>query len=120
MVWGGGGAPVAGVMLFRGFLDPVLDRWLETLFLTPYQIRRGCIWLLVVAGWGFITHRLSLPGSLLLVGAIFVATVVLFIGRSMKPGGQAHFLILPGPPLLPWGTISRTLNPPAFYAPPLS
>ncbi len=116
MMFGVTVAPLAEEMLFRGFLYPVLDRWLETMFLTPYQIRRGCIWLLIVAGWGFITHRLSLPGSLLLVGAIFVATAVLFIGRSMKPGGQAHFVILPGAALVAWGMMSRALSHPVFDA----
>ena len=40
-------APFAEEMLFRGFLYPVLDRWLENLFITPHQIRRGCIWMLI-------------------------------------------------------------------------
>ena len=59
-------APFAEEMLFRGFLYPVLDRWLETLFMTPHQIRRGCIWMLIMAGWGFIEHRLPLAWSVLL------------------------------------------------------
>ncbi len=116
MVFGVAVAPLAEEMLFRGFLYPVLDRWLETLLLTPYQIRRGCLWLLVMAAWGFISHRLSLPGSLLLVGAIFVATAVLFISRSMKPGGQAHFVILPGAALVAWGMMSRALSHQVFDA----
>ena len=66
MIFGVAVAPFAEEMLFRGFLYPVLDRWLQTLFMTPRQIRRGCVWMLIMAGWGFIEHRLPLAGSVLL------------------------------------------------------
>ena len=60
MIFGVAVAPLAEEMLFRGFLYPVLDRWLQTLFMTPRQIRRGCIWILILAAWGFLEHRLPL------------------------------------------------------------
>ena len=41
MIFGVAIAPLAEEMLFRGFLYPVLDRWLQTLFMTPRQLRRG-------------------------------------------------------------------------------
>jgi membrane protease YdiL (CAAX protease family) len=110
MMFGVAVAPLAEEMLFRGFLYPVLDRWLQTLFMTPYQIRRGCVWFLIVAGWGFITHRLLLPGSLLLVVVVFLATAALFIVRSLKAGGQANFVVLPGAALVAWGLASRALD----------
>ena len=60
MIFGVAIAPFAEEMLFRGFLYPMLDRWLQTLFMTPRQIRQGCVWILIMAGWGFIEHRLAL------------------------------------------------------------
>ena len=53
MIFGVAIAPLAEEMLFRGFLYPVLDRWLQALFMTPRQVRRGCIWILIMAGWGY-------------------------------------------------------------------
>ena len=107
-------APFAEEMLFRGFLYPVLDRWLETLFITPHQIRRGCVWMLILAGWGFIEHRLPLPWSVLLAFLVFVITVALFAVRSVKFGGQASFVLLPGAALVAWGLASRALGNQAF------
>jgi membrane protease YdiL (CAAX protease family) len=107
-------APFAEEMLFRGFLYPVLDRWLENLFMTPHQIRRGCVWMLILAGWGFIEHRLPLPWSVLLAFLVFVITVALFAVRSVKFGGQANYLLLPGAALVAWGLASRALGNQAF------
>ena len=107
-------APFAEEMLFRGFLYPVLDRWLETLFMIPRQIRRGCIWLLILAGWGFIEYRLSLMWSLLLSAVALVIAATIFFVRSMKVGGQASLVLLPGAALLVWGLASRGLGYRAF------
>ena len=103
-------APLAEEMLFRGFLYPVLDRWLETLFMTPQLIRRGCVWILIMAGWGYAEHRLALPWSLLLAVGAFVATGALFVARSLRFREQAHFVLLPGTALLGWGLASSSIS----------
>src|SRR5882724_10568329 len=87
MIFGVAIAPLAEEMLFRGFLYPVLDRWLQTLFMTPRQLRRGCIWILIVAGWGFLEYRLSMAGYVLLAILAFLTTTALFLMRSMRAGG---------------------------------
>ena len=92
----------------------MLDRWLQTLFMTPRQIRRGCIWILILAAWGFLEHRLPLAESLLLAALAFLATGALFLVRSLKPGAQAKLVLLPGAALLAWGLASRSLGNPAF------
>jgi membrane protease YdiL (CAAX protease family) len=79
MIFGVAIAPVAEEMLFRGFLYPVLDRWLQTLFMTPRQLRRGCIWILIMAAWGYLEHRLPLAWSILLA-------VVAFLGPADAAG----------------------------------
>src|ERR1700693_473761 len=77
MIFGVAIAPLAEEMLFRGFLYPVLDRWLQTLFMTPHRVRRGCIWILIMTAWGFIEHRLPTTESVLLAVAAFLGTAVL-------------------------------------------
>lgn len=114
MIFGVAVAPFAEEMLFRGFLYPVLDRWLQTLFMTPPQIRRGCVWILIMAGWGIIEHRLPLPESVLLAVLVFLATAALFLVRSMKPGGKPQVVLLPGAALVAWGLASRSLSHPPF------
>jgi membrane protease YdiL (CAAX protease family) len=107
-------APFAEEMLFRGFLYPVLDRWLQTLFMTPRQIRRSCVWILIMAGWGFIEHRLPLAESVLFAVLVFLATIALFVMRSMKPGKPSQRVLLPGAALVAWGLGSRALGHQGF------
>jgi membrane protease YdiL (CAAX protease family) len=109
-------APFAEEMLFRGFLYPVLDRWLQTLFMTPYQIRRACVWLLIMVGWGFIEHRLPPTWSVLLAVLAFLCTATLFWARSLKTGGQARLVLLPGAALVVWGLTSRSLGNQVFQS----
>ena len=73
-------------MLFRGFLYPVLDRWLQTLFMTPRQLRRGCIWILIMAAWGYVEHRLPLAWSVLLAVVVFLVVGALVVARSLRSG----------------------------------
>ena len=113
MIFGVAIAPFAEEMLFRGFLYPVLDRWLQTLFMTPPKIRRACVWLLIMAGWGFLEHRLPMVESILLAVVIFIATAAVFLVRTMK-GGRANVVLLPGAALVAWGLASRSLGHQAF------
>jgi membrane protease YdiL (CAAX protease family) len=110
MLFGVAMAPLAEEMLFRGFLYPVLDRWLETLFMTPQLIRRGCVWSLIMAGWGYAEHRLPLAWSLLLAAVAFVATGALFVARSLRFREQAHSVLLPGSALVGWGLASSSIS----------
>ena len=114
MIFGVAVAPFAEEMLFRGFLYPVLDRWLQTLFMTPRQIRRGCIWILILAGWGYPRTPASAGVVGIAGGLVFLATAALFLARSMKPGGQARLVLLPGAALVAWGLASRSLGNQAF------
>jgi membrane protease YdiL (CAAX protease family) len=110
MLFGVAVAPLAEEMLFRGFLYPVLDRWLETLFMTPQLIRRGGVSILIMAAWGYAEHRLPLPWSLLLALVALVATGALFVARSLRFREQAHFVLLPGTALFGWGLASSSIS----------
>ena len=102
-------------MLFRGFLYPVLDRWLQTLFMTPRQVRRGCVWILIMAGWGYVEHRLPLAWSVLLAIVVFLAVGALVIGRSLRSGERpSSSVVLPAFAILAWGVASGAVSHHAF------
>ncbi len=115
MIFGVAVAPLAEEMLFRGFLYPVLDRWLQTLFMTPRQVRRGCIWILIMTGWGYIEHRLPLAWSVLLAVVVFLMVGALVIMRSMKAGERpSGLMLLPASATVAWGLAAGAISNHAF------
>ncbi len=103
-------APLAEELLFRGFLYPVLDRWLQTLFMFPRRLRRGGLWISVIAGWGYVVHRVPPSSSGLLAILAPLAILGIFLGRSTHPGGKPpHAVLLPGVSLIAWGLVARSL-----------
>ena len=115
MIFGVAIAPLAEEMLFRGFLYPVLDRWLQTLFMMPRLFRRGCAWFLIMAGWGYVEHRLPLLWSVLLAIVVFLAVGALVIGRRLRSGERpSSSIVLPAFAILAWGVASGAVSHHAF------
>jgi membrane protease YdiL (CAAX protease family) len=115
MIFGVAVAPLAEEMLFRGFLYPVLDRWLQTLFMTPRQVRRGCIWILIMAGWGYVEHRLPLAWSVLVAVVVFLVVGTLVVVRSLRSGERPSGLfLLPASATLAWGLAAGAISGRAF------
>jgi membrane protease YdiL (CAAX protease family) len=115
MIFGVAIAPLAEEMLFRGFLYPVLDRWLQTLFMTPRQVRRGCIWILIIAGWGYVEHRLPLGWSVLVAVVVFLAVGALVATRSLKSGERpSTVVLLPASTTVAWGLAAGAISGHAF------
>jgi membrane protease YdiL (CAAX protease family) len=115
MIFGVAVAPLAEEMLFRGFLYPVLDRWLQTLFMTPRQVRRGCIWILIMAAWGYVEHRLPLAWSILLAVVVFLAVGALVVARSLKARERPSGLVLlPASSTVAWGLAAGAISNRAF------
>lgn len=115
MIFGVAIAPLAEEMLFRGFLYPVLDRWLQTLFMTPRQVRRGCIWMLIIAGWGYVEHRLPLAWSVLLAVVVFLAVGAQVAARSLKSGERpSTVVLLPASTTVAWGLAAGAISGHAF------
>ncbi len=115
MIFGVAVAPLAEEMLFRGFLYPVLDRWLQTLFMTPHQVRRGCIWILIMAGWGYVEHRLPLAWSVLLAVVVFLAVGTLVVVRRLRAGERPSGLVLlPASTIVAWGLAAGAISGRAF------
>ena len=111
MIFGVAVAPLAEEMLFRGFLYPVLDRWLQTLFMTPRVFRRGCGWILLMAGWGYAQSRLPLLWTVLLTILVLLAISALVIGRSGRSGRPpSGALLLPASAVVAWGVASGAIS----------
>jgi membrane protease YdiL (CAAX protease family) len=111
MIFGVAIAPLAEEMLFRGFLYPVLDRWLQTLFMTPRLVRRGCIWILIMAAWGYVEHRLPLAWSVGLAVVVFLAVGALVVTQSLKSGERPSGLVLlPASTTVAWGLAAGAIS----------
>jgi membrane protease YdiL (CAAX protease family) len=101
-------APLAEELLFRGFLYPVLDRWLETAFMFPQRLRRGGLWIFIIAGWGYLVHLMPSHTSGILAALAPLPVIGIFLGFTTHPGGKpAHTVLLPGMSLLIWGFVMR-------------
>ena len=115
MIFGVAVAPLAEEMLFRGFLYTVLDRWLQSLFMRPRQVRRGCIWILILAAWGYVEHRLPLAWSVLLGAAVFLLVGTLVAVRSLRSGERpSGMVLLPVCTIVAWGLAAGAISSHAF------
>lgn len=115
MIFGVAVAPLAEEMLFRGFLYPVLDRWLQTLFMTPRQVRRGCVWVLIMTGWGYVEHRLPLAWLVLAAVVVFLGAGALVVVRSLKSGRRPpSSVLLPMSTVVAWGVAAGATSDHAF------
>jgi len=111
-------APLTEEITFRGFLYPLLDRGLETMFMVRRQLLDAGKWLVLVAAWGYLVHRLAeWPGldrqiaqmrSVLVALLLFVVIGVLFFMRWLR-GLRADVLLLAGLGLCVWGMMSRSI-----------
>jgi membrane protease YdiL (CAAX protease family) len=106
-------APLAEELLFRGFLYPVLDRWLGTALMTPRQIHRGALWLALMAAWGYASHRIPGMGSVLLAALFVIFLLGIFLFRTLK-GQLETSLLLPGISILAWGLAARSVSDTMF------
>jgi membrane protease YdiL (CAAX protease family) len=111
MIFGLAIAPLAEEMLFRGFLYPVLDRWLQNLFMTPHLVRRGCIWILIMSGWGYVEHWVPLAWSVLLALVVFLAVGALMVFQSLQSGERpSGSVLLPASTTVAWGLTSGAIS----------
>jgi membrane protease YdiL (CAAX protease family) len=117
MIFGVAIAPLAEEMLFRGFLYPVLDRWLQSLFTAPRQVRRACVLVLIMAAWGYVEHHLPLAWSILVAVAAFLSLGIAVIARSLRSQEIPNAaLLLPGALIVAWGAVSRAISERVFGA----
>jgi len=104
-------APLAEEMLFRGFLYPVLDRWLQSLFSVRQQMQSLGSWVALLGAWGFVEHRLPFFWSALLaVAALVGITAWLFVRGLTLSNASNPFSLLPGISFFVWGLVVRTFS----------
>ena len=116
-------APLTEEISFRGFLYPLLDRGLQTMFMVRRQLLDAGKWLVLVAAWGYVVHRLAewrglehqvAQASSLLAGLLmFLVVVFLFFGRWLR-GKPADVLLLSGLGMCVWGLMARSISDRAF------
>src|SRR5262249_36243767 len=112
-------APFAEELTFRGFLFPLLDRWLEAALAFRERLSTGSKWLVLIGGWGYIIHRISTSCgltaqlqsaiSLLVVASGFVAVGITALVRWLL-GKRVQTMLLCGLALACWGVIARSKN----------
>ncbi len=111
MIFGVAIAPLAEEMLFRGFLYPVLDRWLQSLFAAPRRVRRACVLVLIMAAWGYVEHHLPLAWSIFVAVVAFLSLGIAVITQTLRsqerPTGA---FLLPGALIVAWGAASRAIS----------
>jgi hypothetical protein len=99
-------APLVEEMLFRGFLYPVLVRWLRDSLGEAGRLRHGAIVILVSVLWGFISHRIPGPWNVLLLVLPFVVIPIVLVLRAVRSVPvRAARLILPGIVFCAWGFV---------------
>jgi membrane protease YdiL (CAAX protease family) len=113
-------APFAEEVSFRGVLYPVLDRWLQTALAVRQRLFSGSKWLLLMAAWGYLIHRIattpSLPAAqasaLSIALAMFAIVPVAFFSftRWLKSNSAAT-VFLPGLAVCIWGLLLRSTSP---------
>ncbi len=123
LVMGVAVAPFAEEMMFRGFLYPVLDRGLQTLFMVQRQLFNGVKWLLFAAGWGYLIHRVAVSHflergpatavSLLVAVLAFLVVGVLVFGQWLR-GKPVETVLLCGLGLCTWGLVSHAISEATF------
>jgi membrane protease YdiL (CAAX protease family) len=123
LVMGVAVAPFAEEMMFRGFLYPVLDRGLQTLFMVQRQLLNGVKWLLLAVGWGYLVHRIAVShflergpanaAALLIALLAFLVIGFLVFGRWLR-GKPIDSVLLSGLGLCIWGLVSHSISEATF------
>ena len=118
-------APLAEELSFRGFLYPLLDRWLQTAFMVRKQLLNGSKWLILIAAWGFVIRglafstgltlepKLKLAISLLVVLLGFLLVGVIVFVRLLS-GKALQTTLLCGLALCFWGLLCRSASDLSF------
>jgi membrane protease YdiL (CAAX protease family) len=116
-------APLTEEISFRGFLYPLLDRGLQTMFMVRRQLLDAGKWLVLMAAWGFslhllagwsgMDHQAARVSSLLAGLLMFLVVGILFFGRWLL-GKPADTLLLSGLGLCFWGLMARSISDRAF------
>jgi hypothetical protein len=109
-------APLVEELCFRGFLYPVLARWLPAVLAEPKRSRQGRNLLLLMAVWGYVAHSTPRPWHILVLALPFIGTLIVFLVRAVRATPRPEAVILPGAALFVWGFVGRAQETPFLIA----
>ena len=110
-------APLLEELFFRGFMYPVVDRWLYEILSSPGRTRIARTLLLLAAACGYALHWLPNMVQILLASVLGVAAGALFLLRIT---GEQHSvrdrLVLPIAGFAAWSAVAHAVHGRALFA----
>jgi len=110
-------APLLEELYFRGFMYPVVDRWLYGILSSPRRTRISRTLLLLAAAWGYALHWLPNLAQILVASVLGVAAGALFLVRitSEQHFGRDRF-VLPVAGFAAWSAVAHGVHGRALFA----
>jgi membrane protease YdiL (CAAX protease family) len=110
-------APLLEELYFRGFMYPVVDRWLYEILSSPRRTRISRTLLLLAAAWGYALHWLPNLGQILVASVLGVAAGALFLARIT---GEQHSVgdrfVLPVAGFAAWSAVAHAVHGRGLFA----
>jgi Type II CAAX prenyl endopeptidase Rce1-like len=110
-------APLLEELYFRGFMYPVVDRWLYEILSSPRRTRIARTLLLLAAAWGYAVQWLPNMAQILVASILGVAAGVLFLVRIT---GEQHSVrdrfVLPIAGFAAWSAVAHAVHGRALFA----
>lgn len=104
-------APLLEELYFRGFMYPVVDRWLYEMLSSPRRTRISRTLLLLAAAWGYALQWLPNMAQILVASVLGVAAGALFLLRIT---GEKHSLrdrlVLPIAGVAAWSAVAHAVH----------
>jgi hypothetical protein len=110
-------APLLEELYFRGFMYPVVDRWLYEILSSPRRTRIARTLLLLAAAWGCALHWLPNMAQILVASVLGVAAGALFLVRiTSEQHSVRDRFVLPVAGLAAWSAVAHAVHGRALFA----
>jgi hypothetical protein len=110
-------APLLEELYFRGFMYPVVDRWLYEILSSPRRTRICRTLLLLAAAWGYALHWLPNMAEILVASILGVAAGVLFLVRiTSEQHSVRDRFVLPVAGFAAWSAVAHAVHGRALFA----
>lgn len=110
-------APLLEELFFRGFMYPVVDRWLYEILSLPRRTRISRTLLLLAAAWGYALHWLPNLAQILVASVLGVAAGVLFLVRiTSEQHSVRDRFVLPVAAFAAWSAVAHAVHGRALFA----
>lgn len=110
-------APLLEELYFRGFMYPVVDRWLYEILASPRRTRISRTLLLLAAAWGYALHWLPNMAQILVASILGVAAGVLFLVRiTSEQHSVGSRFVLPVAGFAAWSAVAHAVHGRALFA----